>query len=128
MTDSLQPCDGKVIVEPDARNTERVEGGIIYSSKDVQGGDSETGVVVACGRRTDNLVNVDGSPREDDRPFRPGDRVLFSRFSGTNVRVGDRKLVAMQIADILAVYLGEPLPDTVDGQVMEYEDLASALP
>ena len=105
MTESVQAFDGHIIVEPDTRHTERVEGGIIYNAGDVRGGDSETGTVVSCGRRTDGLLNVDGQPREPDCPFQPGDRVLFSRFSGSNIRVGDRKLVAMQLSDILAVYV-----------------------
>lgn len=105
MSESIQAFDGKIIVEPDSNHTDRVEGGIVIPrNADPHGGDMETGTIVSCGRRVDGVRTFD-TPHEPDVPFAPGTRVLFSKFSGTNVRLGDRKLVAMQISDILAVYL-----------------------
>jgi len=92
---NLRPLHDRVIVKRVEEETTS-PGGIVIP-------DSATekpirGEVVAVGN---GKILDDGSKRELD--IKAGDKVLFGKYSGTEVKVGDDELLVMREDDIMAV-------------------------
>lgn len=92
---NIRPLHDRVVVRRiDAETT--TAGGIIIpdnaQEKPIQG------EIVAVG---DGAILEDGSRRPLD--LKVGDRVLFGKYSGTEVKLGDEELLVMRESDIMAV-------------------------
>ncbi|BAN69971.1 co-chaperone GroES [endosymbiont of unidentified scaly snail isolate Monju] len=92
---NIRPLHDRVVVRRiDAEN--KTAGGIIIpdnaQEKPIQG------EVIAVG---DGAILEDGSRRPLD--LKVGDRVLFGKYSGTEVKLGDEELLVMRESDIMAV-------------------------
>ncbi len=92
---NIRPLHDRVVVRRiDAETT--TAGGIIIpdnaQEKPIQG------EVIAVG---DGAILEDGSRRPLD--LKVGDRVLFGKYSGTEVKLGDEELLVMRESDIMAV-------------------------
>lgn len=91
----LRPLNDRVVVKR-IEEEQRTAGGIIIpdtaKEKPIQG------EVIAVG--TGKLME-DGSRKPLD--VKVGDRVLFSKYAGTEVKVGTEELLIMREDDILAV-------------------------
>ncbi len=92
---NIRPLHDRVVVRRiDAEN--KTAGGIIIpdnaQEKPIQG------EVIAVG---DGAILEDGSRRALD--LKVGDRVLFGKYSGTEVKLGDEELLVMRESDIMAV-------------------------
>lgn len=83
-----QPKNGTVFVRKAAPKTE-TEGGIILPTEQI-------------GLTLEGEIVVSGHLLHD-----PGDRVLFSKFSGSEVTVNGESLLIIMADDILATWQGE---------------------
>ena len=94
----LKPLGGRVIVEP-IEQEEMTAGGIILPETAKE--KPQEGKILAAGpgerdekgARIDMEVNV-------------GDKVLYAKYSGTEVKVDGKKLLILRESDILAVVEG----------------------
>ncbi|HET9587475.1 MAG TPA: co-chaperone GroES [Anaerolineales bacterium] len=94
----LKPLGGRVIVEP-IEQEETTAGGIILPETAKE--KPQEGMVLAAGP----------GDRDEDGERIPmdvgvGDKVLFAKYSGTEVKMDGRKLLIMRESDILAVIEG----------------------
>ncbi len=92
----VRPLHDKILVRRDEAE-DRTESGIYLpeSSKDRP----KTGVIEAIG---DGQLNTETGERIP-LTVKKGDRVIFSSYSGTEVKLGDEELLIMTESDILAV-------------------------
>ena len=94
----LKPLGGRVIVEP-IEQEEMTAGGIILPETAKE--KPQEGKILAAGP---------GDRDEDgDRiamEVKVGDKVLYAKYSGTEVKVDGRKLLILRESDILAVVEG----------------------
>jgi chaperonin GroES len=90
----LQPLDDRVVVRR-LEAEERTEGGIVLP--DTAKEKPQRGEVVACGpgKLLDN-------GKRAAMEVKPGDKVLFGKYSGNEVKVQGEELVIMREGDILA--------------------------
>ncbi len=95
----LKPLGGRVIVEP-IEQEEMTAGGIILPETAKE--KPQEGKILAAGP---------GDRDEDGKRIamdvKVGDKVLFAKYSGTEIKVDGRKLLIMRESDILAVVEGE---------------------
>ncbi|HJR81350.1 MAG TPA: co-chaperone GroES [Anaerolineales bacterium] len=94
----LKPLGGRVIVEP-IEQEETTAGGIILPETAKE--KPQEGMILAAGP----------GDRDEDGERIPmdvqvGDKVLFAKYSGTEVKMDSRKLLIMRESDILAVIDG----------------------
>ena len=92
---NVKPIGDRILVEP-AEEKETKKGGIIIP--DTAKEKPAEGKVVAVGS---GRVLEDGKIRPLD--LKAGDRVLFGKYSGTEVKVDGEELIIMREEDILGV-------------------------
>ena len=94
----LKPLGGRVIVEP-IEQEEMTAGGIILPETAKE--KPQEGKILAAGP---------GDRDEDGKRIamevKVGDRVLYAKYSGTEVKVDGKKLLILRESDILAVVEG----------------------
>ena len=93
---SVRPLHDKILVRRDEAQS-KTESGIYLpeSSKDKP----KTGIIEAVG---DGALNTETGERIP-LSVRKGDRVIFSSYAGTEVKLNDQELLIMSEDDILAV-------------------------
>jgi chaperonin GroES len=94
----LKPLGGRVIVEP-IEQEEMTAGGIILPETAKE--KPQEGKILAAGP----------GDRDDDGKrialdVKVGDKVLFAKYSGTEIKVDGKKLLILRESDILAVVEG----------------------
>jgi chaperonin GroES len=94
----LKPLGGRVIVEP-IEQEETTAGGIILPETAKE--KPQEGMILAAGP----------GDRDEDGERIPldvkvGDKVLFAKYSGTEVKMDSRKLLILRETDILAIIEG----------------------
>ena len=91
----LKPLGGRVIVEP-IEQEEMTAGGIILPETAKE--KPQEGKVLAAGpgERNEKGERV---PME----LKVGDKVLFAKYSGTDIKMDGKKLLIMRESDILAI-------------------------
>ena len=96
MSTKVRPLGDKILVKRD-EGADKTESGIFLpeSAKDKP----KTGVIEAVG---DGALNTDTGERIP-LTVRKGDRVIFSSYAGTEVKLNDMELLIMSEDDILAV-------------------------
>jgi chaperonin GroES len=94
----LKPLGGRVIVEP-IEQEEMTAGGIILPETAKE--KPQEGKILAAGpgERDDDGERI---PME----VKVGDRVLYAKYSGTEVKMDGKKLLILRESDILAVLEG----------------------
>ena len=94
----LKPLGGRVIVEP-IEQEEMTPGGIILPETAKE--KPQEGKVLAAGpgERNEKGERV---PME----LKVGDKVLFAKYSGTDIKMDGKKLLIMRESDVLAVVQG----------------------
>ncbi|MFN0131638.1 MAG: co-chaperone GroES [Phycisphaerales bacterium] len=93
---SVRPLHDKILVKRDEAETKTASGIFLpETSKDKP----KTGVIEAVG---DGALNTDTGERIP-LTVKKGDRVIFSSYSGTEVKLNDQELLIMSEDDILAV-------------------------
>lgn len=91
----LKPLGGRVIVEP-IEQEEMTPGGIILPETAKE--KPQEGKVLAAGPG-DRNEKGERVPME----LKVGDKVLFAKYSGTDIKMDGKKLLIMRESDILAV-------------------------
>ena len=92
---TVRPMGDRILIRPESRE-EKTKSGLVLP--DTAKEKPMEGVVVAVGR---GRTTDDGSVIEVD--VKEGDRVLFAKYSGTEVRIDDSDLLIIAERDLLAV-------------------------
>ena len=93
---SVRPLHDKILVKRDEAETKTTSGIFLpETSKDKP----KTGIIEAVG---DGALNTETGERIP-LTVRKGDRVIFSSYAGTEVKLNDQELLIMSEDDILAV-------------------------
>jgi chaperonin GroES len=92
---NLKPLADRVVVEPIERDEMTASG--IYVPETAKEKPQEGKVVAAGpGRRDESGKRIEMDVQE-------GDRVLYAKYAGTEVKLGDKKYLILKETDILAV-------------------------
>lgn len=94
----IRPLADRVVVKP-LEETEQMRGGLYIP--DTAKEKPQQGEVVAVGP---GRVGDDG--KRIDPELKAGDRVLYGKYSGTEVSVGDEQYLILRESDVLAVVQG----------------------
>ena len=97
---NIKPLGDRVLVEP-VEEKEVKKGGIIIP--DTAKEKPQEGEVIAAGA---GVKNEDGKLTPLD--VKAGDRILFGKWSGTEVKVDGEDLLIMKESDILGIIEGTP--------------------
>ena len=94
----VKPLHDRVLIEP-MEAKESIKGGIIIpdSAKEKP----QEGTVIAVG---DGKVLDDGSKRA--MSVKKGDKVIYSKYAGTEIKIDDKDCLLMREDDILGVITG----------------------
>ncbi len=90
----IKPLFDRVVLEP-LENESETKSGILLPMASQE--KSQIGIVVAVG----NGQNAEG--KEIGMQVREGDKVLFGKYSGTEITVDEKKYVVVRQPDILAI-------------------------
>jgi chaperonin GroES len=91
----LKPLGGRVIVEP-IEQEEMTAGGIILPETAKEKPQEGNVLAVGPGDRDDKGERV---PMD----VKVGDKILFAKYSGTEIKLEGRKLLIMRESDLLAI-------------------------
>lgn len=91
----LKPLGGRVIIEP-IEQEEMTAGGIILPETAKEKPQEGNVLAVGPGDRDDKGVRV---PMD----VQVGDKVLFAKYSGTEIKMDGKKLLIMRESDLLAI-------------------------
>jgi chaperonin GroES len=97
---NLKPLGDRVVVKP-LEEEERTKGGIVLP--DVAKEKPQHGEILAVGP---GALTEDG--RRLPMDVKVGDRVLFAKYAGTEVKIGDEEYLILRQSDILAIVEREP--------------------
>ncbi len=99
MAEKLQPLADKVIIRPIEQETISKSGIIIPDTAKEK---SQEGEVVSVGP---GKINDDGT--RIAMSVKTGDRVIYAKYGGSEVKLGDEKLLIVSESDIIAKKLGK---------------------
>ena len=91
----LEPLDDRIVVKPGEEEETTVSGIVIPDTAKEK---PQEGEVIAVGPGT---LNDRGEPRPLD--VKAGDRILFGKWSGTEVKLGGEELLIMKESDIMGI-------------------------
>ncbi len=94
MATNLEPLGDRVVIKPVERE-ERTKSGIVLP--DTAKEKPQEGEIIAAGP---GRLTEDGKRIALD--VKVGDRVLYARYAGTEIKVDDQELIILREADILA--------------------------
>jgi chaperonin GroES len=92
---NLKPLGDRIVVEP-AEREERTASGIILPETAKEKPQEGEVLAVGPGRRDDEGKRI---PMD----VKKGDRVLYAKYAGTEVKIEEKKLLIMKESDILAL-------------------------
>jgi chaperonin GroES len=92
---NITPMADRVVVEP-LEETEEMRGGLYIPDTAKEKPQQGEIIAVGPGKMTDDGKRV---PNE----LKAGDRVLYGKYSGTEVTVGDEQYLILRESDVLAV-------------------------
>ena len=106
----IRPLDDRVVVEP-FEAEERTRGGIVLP--DTAREKPQQGKVIATGpgkllEKTGEVIAAGPGARGEDGKLTPmgvksGDKVLFGKWSGTEVKIDGEELLIMKESDIMGI-------------------------
>ncbi|MCU0502639.1 MAG: co-chaperone GroES [Anaerolineae bacterium] len=95
MTVKLKPLADRVVVEP-TEQEEKTASGIILPETAKE--KPQKGVIIAAGPgrfgEEDERIPMD---------VKVGDKVLYAKYAGTEIKINDKKLLILKESDILAI-------------------------
>ncbi len=94
---TIRPLDDRVLLKP-IDSEDKTPGGIILP--DAAREKSTRGEVIAVG--TGKLNRKDGTCRPLD--LKVGDKVVYGKYAGTEIKIGSEKYMLMREDDVLAVF------------------------
>jgi chaperonin GroES len=95
----LKPLGGHVLIEP-TEQEEMTAGGIILPETAKE--KPQEGKVLAAGPGDFNDKTGARNPME----VKTGDKVLFAKYSGTEIKMDGKKLLILRASDLLAIVEG----------------------
>lgn len=106
MKTTLKPMADRILVEAEGAAT-RTPGGL-WIPDNVQE-KPKRGTVIAVGPEV-NSVKTNGEliVGTNPQPLQAGDKVLYGKYSGTEVEVGGQQLLIMRASDVYAIIVEEP--------------------
>ena len=95
---NLRPLGDRVVIEP-SEGEEVTSGGILLPETAKEKPQEGTIVAVGAGRRDENgkLIAMD---------VKDGDKVLYAKYAGTEIKLNGKKVLILKETDILAVVTG----------------------
>lgn len=93
---SIRPLHDKILVRRDEAET-KTESGIFLPEKSKDR--PKTGIVEAVGTGTVNTETGQLTPLT----VKKGDRIIFSSYAGSEVKLGDKELLVMSEDEVLAI-------------------------
>jgi chaperonin GroES len=90
MATTIQPLSDRVLIEPDAAETKTASGIIIPDTAKEK---PLKGTVIAAGK----------GKKDEPTTVKPGDKVLYGKYSGTEIQVDGKDLLIMKESDIYAI-------------------------
>jgi chaperonin GroES len=101
----IEPEGTKVVIIPD-KVDERTSGGLYLpqQTKQMEQNAVTTGTLIRMGPEAEITFGTDG----DKRPGEIGDRVIFARYGGVEVRWGKTSYRIVQDSDVVAFMTEEP--------------------
>ncbi|MGB7217113.1 MAG: co-chaperone GroES [Gammaproteobacteria bacterium] len=91
----IQPLADRVVVKP-LEETEQMKGGLYIPDTAKEKPQQGEVVAVGPGKLTDDGKRIAPELKE-------GDRVLYGKYSGTEVTVGDEQYLILRESDVLAI-------------------------
>ncbi len=95
MSMSLKPLGNRVVVEPEEQE-EITAGGIVLPETAKEKPQKGTVLSVGPGERDEDGKRI---PMD----VAPGDKVLFAKYAGTEIKVEGQKLLILKESDLLAI-------------------------
>lgn len=95
MTNKIRPLSDRVVVEPREVETKTAGGIVIPDTADKDKPIQGTVVAIGTGKYVDGKMQ----PLQ----VKVGDKILFGKYSGTNVKLDERELLVMREEDIMGV-------------------------
>lgn len=95
MSINLKPLGDKLVVEPSSGEDQTASGIILPDTAKEKPQEGEV-LAVGPGKRLES-----GERQEMD--VKVGDRVLYAKYGGTEVKMGDRELLILSENDVLAI-------------------------
>ena len=95
MARKLEPLADRVIVKPSESSEEEIRGGIIVPDTAKEKPQEGEVIAVGPGRVTDDGKRI---PMD----VKKGDKVIYAKYGGTEVKDGDAELLVLRESDILA--------------------------
>jgi len=105
MATSIRPLHDRVLIQR-IEEDQQARGGIIIP--DTAKEKPQQGKVIATG---DGKINEDGTRRPLD--VKPGDQVLFGKYSGSEVKIDDQEYLIMREDEILGIFADVPKSKSV---------------
>src|ERR1051325_4938731 len=99
MATQIRPLHDRVIVKRIVEDKEQVRGGIIIPDTAKEKPQEGEVVAVGQGKVLDNGTRL-------EMALKPGDRILFGKYSGTEVKVEGEEFLIMREDDVLGVIEG----------------------
>ncbi len=96
MSLNLRPLGDRVVVEPSEQEETFAGGALVLPETAKEKPQQGEVLAVGAGRRDD-----DGERIEMD--VKVGDKVLFAKYAGTEIKLSGKKLLIMKEADILGI-------------------------
>ncbi len=92
---TLQPLEDRVIVKK-VESEEKTPGGILLPDNAKEKPQIAQIIAVGPGRKDDkgNLIAIDN--------LKPGDKVVFPKYSGTEIKIEGEELLILKASDLLA--------------------------
>ena len=94
MAEELQPLADRVVVKPLPKE-EVTKGGIVIPDTAKEKPQEGEVIAVGPGRLSDDGKRI-------DMEVKKGDRVIYSKYAGTEVKVDDTEVIVLRESDILA--------------------------
>ena len=93
---NIRPLGDRVLVEP-VEQEETIAGGMLVLPETAKEKPQQGNVLaVGAGRRDDNGKRI-------DMDVKAGDRVLFGKYAGTEIKADGKKLLILKETDILGI-------------------------
>ena len=95
---NLRPLGDRVVIEP-SEGEEVTSGGILLPETAKEKPQEGTIIAIGTGRRDENgkLIAMD---------VKDGDKVLYAKYAGTEIKLNGKKVLILKETDILAVVIG----------------------
>ena len=92
---NIRPLGDRVVVEPIEQETTTASGLVLPESAKEK---PQTGKVIAVG-----LGKKDDDGERIQMDVEEGQTILFAKYAGTEIKLGDRKVLIMKESDILGI-------------------------